>query len=426
MGRQPRAGGLTDRDPVRGVDHDRLGRLLGGPGLERLRRRLRERLLRGGGDTLTLTRASAVEREAVERLLGRPPRAGSSLRLSLAELERILQRAEVAPGLREALESLDGPIRDPAQEREEARRQWEEVVAAVHPRAAAAGLAEWLEAVARRGLVKRLAGGDPESGRDLLERSLVVLEALPWPGASRSTLAARCLGDAHALDAGQPVAALVRHALHRYWRGGVGDDDPDERTLWAHAGILIGGDITSTVLVHRLPATGDTATARALEAHSAAAEPLYLTLRQLLREPPQWDVDGRIVHVCENPAVVSEAAERLGTDCAPLVATWGRPRAAVWVLLEQLRDAGAKLLFRADFDWTGIAIANAVIQRLGARPWRMDTATLESHAAVSNRPLTGRPVAACWDDTLQDALQRRGCALHEEQLLEALLEDLRR
>ncbi|OOC09436.1 TIGR02679 family protein [Thioalkalivibrio halophilus] len=408
------------------VNHERLHRLLGGAALERLRRRLRERILRGGGDTITLTRASGAEREAVERLLGRPPRAGNSLRLSLAEMERILQRAELAPSLREALEVLDGPLRDPARERTELQQRWVEVVAALHPRAAAADLAQWLESVVDRGLVKRLANRDPARGRELLERSLMVLEELPQPGSNRSTLAARCLGDAHALDAGQPVAALVRHALHRYWRGGVGDDDPDERTLWAHAGILIGGDITSTVLVHRLPATGDTATARALEAHSAAAEPLYLTLRQLLREPPQWDVDGRIVHVCENPAVVSEAAERLGTDCAPLVATWGRPRAAVWVLLEQLRDAGAKLLFRADFDWTGIAIANAVIQRLGARPWRMDTATLEAHATLSDRPLRARPVAACWDDTLQEALQHRGCALHEEQLLEALLEDLRR
>ncbi|TVP88291.1 MAG: TIGR02679 family protein [Thioalkalivibrio sp.] len=408
------------------LDKERLQRLLGGPGTERLRRRLRERLGRGGADTLTLTRSTPQERAAVERLVGRPPRSGSSLRVSLAEIDATLARAGIAPGLRAALEALDGPIRDAAAEEEAEARRWRNVFDGVRDRAARLGLESWLDELAARGLLKRVARRDPANATVLLEQGLAVLEALPDPGLNRSTLAARCLGDAHGLDPGQPVAALVRRALHRHWRGGTGGERPDARTLWAHAGILVGGDITSTVLVHQLPVQGDAAGSRALRIQNQCGEPGYLTLRQLLRHPPRWDCTDREIFVCENPTVVAEAAERLGVDCAPLVSTGGRPGAAVWLLLEQLRAAGALLHYRADFDWAGVSIMNSVLARFEARPWRMDIATLERHAQDPGPSLDGRPVAASWDSRLAPALEARGTALHEERLLDELLADLAR
>lgn len=406
------------------MDRDRLQRLLGGDELTRVRHRLRQRLLRDGGGTLTVSRPSEAERQRVEQLLGRPPRSGQTLRIPLDELQATLQRAGIAPSLRDALEALDGPLRDGTAERAAVQERWRQAVEALRPRAEAAGVTAWLEAMVAQGLLKRLAADTPEHGLALLRRSLEVLEALPQHGTSLSALAARTLGDAHALDSGRPEATLIRHALHRYWRGGAGDDNADERTLWARAGVLVGGDITSTVLIHRLPAAGQGATDRAAAAHHQTAEPLYLTLRQLLRQPPQWAVAGQTVYVCENPTVVAEAAERLGTGCAPLVATLGRPRAAAWVLLEQLRSAGAELAFRADFDWTGVAIANAVSRRFSARPWRMDTGTLAEHADLPGSSLSGKPVIAEWDAKLHQALESRGAALHEEQILETLLADL--
>ncbi|MBS0001794.1 MAG: TIGR02679 family protein [Thioalkalivibrio sp.] len=408
------------------LDRERMKRLLGGPGTERLRRRLRERLARGGPDTLTLTRSTPLERAAVERLLGRPPRSGSSLRVSLTEIDATLARAGIAAGLRAALEALDGPIRDAIAEQEAEARRWQDLYDARRERSTRLGVGSWLDELAARGLLKRLTRRDPIHAASLLDQSLEVLEALPDPGLNRSTLAARCLGDAHGLDPGQPVAALVRRALHRHWHGGTGDDRPDERTLWAHAGILVGGDITSTVLVYQLPVRDDTAGSRALRIQNRSCEPCYLTLRQLLRHPPRWDCADREVFVCENPTVIAEAAERLGTDCAPLVSTGGRPGAAVWLLLEQLRDAGACLHYRADFDWAGISIMNSVLARLEARPWRMDTATLERHAQDPGPTLEGRTVFARWDSRLAPALEARGTALHEERLLDELLADLSR
>jgi uncharacterized protein (TIGR02679 family) len=398
--------------------------LLGAPGTERLRQRLRERLARGGADTLTLTRSTPEERVAVERLLGRSPRSGGSLRVSLSEIDATLAHAGIAAGLREALEALDGPIRNRIAEQEAEAQRWQGLFDAVRERSDRLGLAGWMGELAARGLLKRLARGDSHLAAILIEQSLTVLEALPDPGLNRSTLAARCLGDAHGLDPGQPVAALVRRALYRHWRGGIGDDRPDERTIWAHAGILVGGDITSTVLVFQLPVHNDAVGSQLLQVQNDAGEPAYLTLRQLLRHPPQWNCQGREIFVCENPTVVAEAAERLGIRCAPLVSTCGRPGAAVWKLLEQLRDAGARLRYRADFDWAGLSIMNSVLKRLAARPWRMDAGTLHRHAQIPGPPLEGHPVAAIWDEELASALAARGTALHEEQLLEDLLADL--
>ncbi|MCE0732023.1 TIGR02679 family protein [Halomonas sp. G15] len=407
------------------VDHDRLRRLLGGPGLARLRQRLVRKILREGGGRLTISQASHLERAAVERLLGRPPRRGKSLSVDLQELSRALARAGVAKDLRHALEALDGPLVDTRAVRDAARQRWCELLDAYYPDTERLGVSDWLADLRRGGQLKRLAGSSEEQGARLLEQALSVLERLPAQGITLSTLAGECLGDAHALDIGQPVSALVRRALARYWRGGVALEHPDERSIWAHAGVLLGGDITSAVLTLRLPVQGIGGLDAALAHYARLAEPAWLTLRQLLRQPPAWDVEGRDVFVCENPAVLAEAAERLGAGCAPLVTTWGRPGAAVLTLLEQLEAAGAVLHYHGDFDWPGISIANTLLVRFAMQPWRMAAADLEAHAHLAGKPLEGRAQETAWDPELSGTLEARGRALHEEQLIETLLGDVR-
>lgn len=406
-------------------DRERLQRLLGGPGLARLRQRLARKLVREGGGQLTLSRASDTERAAVERLVGRAPRRGKSLSVNTEMLSQALARADVAKDLRAALEALDGPLVDSRVERDAARRRWNDLLEDFRTEAERLGVSGWLEDLRGGGQLKRLAGGREPQAKRLLEQSLSVLERLPVQGMTLSTLAAECLGDAHALDAGRPVSALVRRALARHWRGGVALANPDERTIWAHAGVLLGGDITSAVLVQCLPVRGEADLGAALREYHDLAEPTWLTLRQLLRRPPVWDVRGRDVFVCENPAVLAEAAERLGRDAAPLIATWGRPGAAVLTLLEQLEAAGAVLHYHGDFDWPGISIANALLARFSMRPWRMGAADLEACAHLEGKSLEGKPLDAGWDPRLRAVLETRGRALHEEQLIETLLGDLR-
>ncbi|MEV7179372.1 DUF2399 domain-containing protein [Kitasatospora sp. NPDC093679] len=40
-------------------------------------------------------------------------------------------------------------------------------------------------------------------------------------------------------------------------------------------------------------------------------------------------------------------------------------------LLDTLAAAGLLLRYRDDFDWPGIALANRIIRRYSAQPWRM-------------------------------------------------------
>ena len=71
---------------------------------------------------VTLAGATAEQRRAVERLTGRPARSGTSLSVSLAEVDRILRSSEAAPGgLEQAVTELTGPVRDRSRDRAASR-----------------------------------------------------------------------------------------------------------------------------------------------------------------------------------------------------------------------------------------------------------------------------------------------------------------
>jgi uncharacterized protein (TIGR02679 family) len=233
-----------------------------------------------------------------------------------------LSRAGIAPSLREALEQLDGPIRDMARERAERELRWEAVFAAP----GCAAVAALVSKNAGRGLVKRLARGDPDRGRGLLDAAAMILGALPAQGVPLSRLAAERLGDSHALDDGRPVATLVVAAL----RGA--EVEERAREVWARSGVLV-NELASPVLTLNLAAHADTPGGRLVEQALGSGEPVHLSLRTLVRQPPRWALEGRNVFVCENPAVVAMAADALGQRCAPLVCTDGMPAAAQRTLL---------------------------------------------------------------------------------------------
>jgi uncharacterized protein (TIGR02679 family) len=106
-----------------------------------------------------------------------------------------------------------------------------------------------------------------------------------------------------------------------------------------------------------------------------------------------------------------------------LVCTRGQPSAAVGILLRQLAAAGARLRYHGDFDWAGIRIANTVIARYGAWPWRLSA---EDYLAAprTGKPLIGERVEPAWDSGLAAAMRERGEAVEEECLVETLLDDL--
>lgn len=408
----------------------RLFNLLGGDALAALRQRLRRQFERVEPGThpgvLRLSSLTPPERECLALLARRPPRDARSMQLDIAIVDATLREAGLAASLRDALEQLDGPLVHHAAVRAQARARWADLVAACrHP-----ALAALLQGPTALGLFKRLARQDPAAAATLLASAEAVLSRLPADGLPRAQLAAETLGDAHALDNGQPVATLVlavwRHgvrsciATQHALCGNARPDPSDARDVWARAGVLV-NELARPALLLNLPVAAGAAPVCRL------GEPAYLSLRQLLRDTPDWAVSGRDVFVCENPNLVAIAADQLGRHCAPLVCTEGMPAAAQRTLLGQLAQAGARLRYHGDFDWAGIQIGNHVLRTWPAQPWRFargDYETAVAQATQHPHALAGAAVDASWDSTLAAAMQTHGRAIAEEAVAGTLLADL--
>ncbi|WP_405139846.1 TIGR02679 family protein [Sphaerisporangium sp. NBC_01403] len=406
-------------------------RLLGGQDTAWLVERARRRLELGRPLTgsITLTAASPEQRRAVERLLGRRAGTGTSLSVSLHEVDRVLRRSGTSPdGLEAALVLLRGPVRDLAREGAERAAAWRDAHAGldvvVAERPELSGWRAWLDAT---GLVRRIAAGPGDAGI-ILDRLAALLRLLPSPGIPIGRLAAETCGDAHALDDGEPLAALALSAA-RALSGPpyAGDGTADaRRRAWASVGVHL-DELSSLVLCLGLTGDDHTATGRALATARAAGEPCVLTLRQLRRHETPIVED--VVRICENPIVVAAAADELGPRCPPLICVNGRPSAAVWRLLDLLAAGGARFAYHGDFDWGGIGIASAVYERVGWRPWRYDAAAYEAvtscdDATTPSSPLTGRARPTPWDPALSAAMARRAVRVEEELVLGDLLTDL--
>jgi len=418
----------------------RLQRLLGGDHFALLRKRLRRRFERAPRDaaveSFRIGGLSMEEHAALVSLLGRPLRYANSVQVDVRLVDAAFQNAGIASSLRDALERLDGPIANLATTRLTQQTQWSDVLGTCANRE----FLEWLRAPAAIGLLKRLARQSPPAALQLCRRVEAVLQRLPASGITRSQLAAEVLGDAHALDSGEPTATLVlaiwRQVIARTDNSGDDADieptgdieleaagaEPDrDRDVWAKAGVLV-NELARPVLFLNLPM-------RDAENHNRSlGEPVYASLRSLLRSPPSWDVADRRVYVCENPNLVAIAADRWGSNCAPLVCTDGMPAAAQRCLLSQLATARGQLCYHGDFDWPGIRIGNHVMRELGARPWRFGAADYEAaveRLSGAGQALTGKAAAAWWDEGLMTAMLKHRLSIAEEALAGSLLEDLK-
>ncbi|MEV4867693.1 TIGR02679 family protein [Streptomyces syringium] len=407
--------------PPHAVDAGRLRRLLGAPELawlvERIRRRLeREQPLTG---PVALATPTEGQRAAVERLLGRPPRAGRSLSVRLDAVDAVLRRSGVSPaGLAAAVTALTGPVTPLSQVHRAETRAWHEAYAPLaalcrdRPR-----LADWAARLRAEGLVRRLAR-TPDAARPLVADTARVLRELPVePAVSLPAFAAHVLGSAHGLDDGTPLATLTLSGIRALTGFPGGGGAAWRRDAWASAGLLR-DDVSSTVLTLNL--RGDPA----LDWSADAGEPCVLTLRQLTRRPPS--VAATEVRICENPTVLAAAADAHGAGCPPLVCLQGQPSAAAHTLLRHLHAGGARLLYHGDFDWGGLRIASVLLRSVPWHPWRYTATDYRAlvAAAPSLPPLTGTPAEAPWDPALAPALAELGVRAEEETALDFLLADL--
>ena len=272
------------------VDHERLKRLLGDPELAWVLDRVRRRIELGQPMHGTIARRSATsaERDAVAQLFGRQPRPARGLSVSLDELDALLRRSGVhSGGLAEAVVTLTGAVTVRADRIAGEERAW--TAAFTRIEAATAGrpeLAPWIGRVRAGGVVKRLAGGSPAAGQELLDALASVVAALPASGGeSLSAFAARVTGHAHGLDDGSPLGTLALGAARAL--AGLEPPAPEEsaaearREAWAAVGVLC-DELSSIVLTlglpgrrirHRQAARGRRREWRAAVAHAPPARP---------------------------------------------------------------------------------------------------------------------------------------------------------
>ena len=162
---------------------------------------------------------------------------------------------------------------------------------------------------ARPGASRPLSRQSPAAAAELCRRAEAVLRRLPAQGVTRSQLAADVLGDAHALDGGQPTATLV-------WRSCAGTPmtrNRQQTTMAIHAGTATPGPRQVFWSTNWHARSCCWVCRRGMQATAAIyrESPLRL-LRSLLRSPPAWDVADRTVFVCENPNLLAIAADQSG------------------------------------------------------------------------------------------------------------------
>ncbi len=407
------------------IDHTRIKRIFDKQELSRLIERLKTHYEREANvTTITLPSPTLEERKAVANLLGKPVSRGRSIRITIDELETVIQNGKLAPDLRTVVETLHGPLRNLVTEKAAEQKAWQTLFENIEAEASRLGVETWLDQLAKTGLLKRLAKNAPDIASQLLQQALTVIRQLPGHGQALSTLAANTLGDAHALDSGRPTATLVKRAITHSELIDNNEAVERDREIWANAGILVGGAITSQVLILNLTVDGKSFSANIVNQAKQYGHPLWLTLRQLVLDTPAWQVAQHTVYVCENPAIIAEAAERLGANCPAMVCSYGQTGAAFNYLLQQLQTAGADLVYHGDFDWAGITIANGIMQRFKVKPWLFDEAAYLIAAEQGKMTLSGKSVTAAWDNKLSRAMEEIGIAIPEELVLEQLLETL--
>ncbi len=367
---------------------------------------------RGSIATPALDPASTL---AMESLLGRRP----AKRLDLQELEAALTARAVGSDLCDALTRLGcPPSADAAQRRSDRARAQEARESLRHAIAVweEPWAADWAHAVAGAGLLRDFDGDNADRLATDVRRLLDHLDHPQFSATSRTEIAATLYGSAHALDAGTRRAGAVTHAL-RYRSGPL-----DERELWEAAGILP-DRVSAPALVWSLPVAG----ASPLDVHIRfalhAGLPLHVSLFALRRHPISVDA-GTPVLVVENPRLVEAAAERSLPAC--VISTNGNPTTAVTTLMSQLRQADASLWYHGDFDSPGLAICRRM-HELGCSPWMMDARDYadairraeESDVQLMSDPKKCGPTL--WDPKLQAAFDHHRLVVHEEFVLDSVL-----
>jgi uncharacterized protein (TIGR02679 family) len=383
--------------------------------------RIRDRFEKAGlvaTGRVQLTAATRDQRHALGSLLGRSI-TRSAVRIDLSDLDQRLRDRSGIGGLQEVLTNLHGQA---PQDRPAARAQKNAARQVPLDRACelvrTPWASAWVDSLRRTGLLT----GREDAVR-MVEDAASILNELVVPSIrqqSRVELAARLLGDAHALDTDRLLHRVVLRGLAAATGTPAPESTPDVARLWSRFGVE--PDLLSrTCLVLGISAPG--AAGERLRIAAGRGDPVHVTEWDLRRLPSLDTSAERSVLVCENPRVLEAIAES-GNGGQAVVCTSGEPNLVVTAVLGRLREAGMRLRYHGDFDWPGIGIANRVRENFEAEPWLM---TVDDYVQAVRResPALGpQVVEPSWDADLGAAMRLHDRAVHEESVLSQLLEQL--
>ena len=262
----------------------------------------------------------------------------------------------------------------------------------------------------------------PEVWRCALDmrRLLDFLDSNKGVAFGRADVAVRVFGNAHALDKGV-MATFAHYAFQSRLR----EYHLDKSELWERAGIK-DNQLCSPVLAWGLPAMDDTPVGKQIRTANRNNLPVHIT-RYAMSLGPLGIPRGAKVLAVENPRMIEAAAERKLSAC--LISTNGFPGSTFKVLLRQLLRSGAEVRFHTDFDTAGFSIGRTLHQE-GCEPWRMthrDYLGIIERAKREGVPLSPqsdpRPCPPVpWDPALRRVYQSRRLAVHQELLLDDILD----
>ena len=402
-----------------------------GPEYQRLLTAARRSLERTGGQLtgrISVADPDDAERKAIIGITGVHQPAGTRrMTVPLAELDAALSRA-TGLGLAGVLAGLGEPLRNRPAEGARLTNARAGLIAVTQDsplNGSCPWYRTWLTDLTRDGTITRLANTADTAALGQAARVLEFLAARPVeaPPIALPALAARITGDTKALNHGSPLATLVMRALALREGAARPASAAQRRALWDLSGVIV-DDLASRVLVLNLPAQGD-GLAEWLTGAARYGTPFQVTLQQLDAHPIR--LTPARIFACENPAVLRRACAELGPACPPLICAEGQPSTAFHKLVRLAVATGSELAYHGDFDWPGVAITAKVIDRHGARPWRMTAGDYLSGVKAGDTAvaLKGEPVPTPWEPELRETMHATGRAIYEETVADQLLADLR-
>jgi uncharacterized protein (TIGR02679 family) len=251
--RRRRSGIMPDMQPPAASNRnvEQLQALLGGEDLRRFMTRLRRRMTQGKSLTgkLQLNQATAGERSAIDKLMGRVPTNGSSLSIDLDRLASLLVHARACDSLDEAVVLMLGPVANERSLAEAKQREWEQLwQTGRRPLQNNPAALAWIEDLRTSGLLKRFVAGDHQAANALLGQALSLVKRVPFAAIRLAELAAATTGNSHSLDQGFPLAALVIRYARQLNAAAEWKTATSRRDAWESLGVLC-DEVSGPVLV---------------------------------------------------------------------------------------------------------------------------------------------------------------------------------